>query len=136
MVMLLKFDDNLKTGVPQMDEEHETLINLLNRVSMLLKSGEKAKAVDFFKNTIASYVETHLNNEEAFMESIEYPHLEEHRKIHEVFRREVHKLLPAIESGDYHAFTQALSLCWGWLYNHIAKTDKKYGEYAREKGLI
>ena len=66
--MLLKFDDNLKTGVPQMDEEHETLINLLNRVSMLLKSGEKAKAVDFFKNTIASYVETHLSNEEAFME--------------------------------------------------------------------
>ena len=82
------------------------------------------------------YEETHISNEEAFIESIEYPHLEEHRKIQEVFRREVHKLLPAIESGDYHAITQALSLCRGWLYNHIAKPDKKYGEYAREKGLI
>ncbi len=134
--MLLEFDENLKTGVPQMDEEHQTLIDLLNRVGMFLKKGEKVKAVEFFKTTITSYVEIHLSNEEAFMESIGYPHLEEHKKIHEIFRKEVQRLLPAIESGDYHAFTQALALSWGWLYNHIAKTDKKYGEYAREKGLI
>lgn len=134
--MILKFDDGLKTGVPHMDEEHETLITLLNRVGMLLKNGERDKAVDFFKNTLTNYVEIHLKNEEAFMESIGYPHLEEHKKIHDIFRKEVQRLLPAIEGGDYHAFTQALALSWGWLYNHIAKTDKKYGEYAREKGLI
>jgi hemerythrin len=29
-----------------------------------------------------------------------------------------------------------LALAWGWLYNHIAKTDKKFGIYAKEKGLI
>ncbi|ADO45853.1 hemerythrin-like metal-binding protein [Hydrogenobacter thermophilus TK-6] len=67
---------------------------------------------------------------------IGYPELESHRKVHEIFRREVKNLAPYVERGDLKAFREALSYSWGWLYNHIAKTDKKYGIYAKERGLI
>jgi hemerythrin len=53
------------------------------------------------------------------------------KKLHEIFRKEIYQLLPAIESGDYKTFTQTLALSWGWLYNHIAKTDKKYGLFKK-----
>ncbi|MGC9119859.1 MAG: hemerythrin domain-containing protein, partial [Sulfurihydrogenibium sp.] len=62
--------------------------------------------------------------------------LENHKKIHELFRREVQNLAPHIEQGDPKAFREALALAWGWLYNHITKTDRKYAIYARERGLI
>lgn len=70
------------------------------------------------------------------MEKINYPELEQHKKIHEIFRKIVTDLIPAIKSGDHKAYSQAIALSWGWLYNHIAKTDKKYGIYAKENGYI
>ncbi len=70
------------------------------------------------------------------MEKIGYPELDNHRKVHDMFRREVYNLASYIEKGDSKAFREALSYALGWLYTHIAKTDKKYGIYAKEKGLI
>jgi hemerythrin len=77
-----------------------------------------------------------MSEEEKFMGKIGYPELDHHRKVHDMFRREIYNLAPYMEKGDPKAFREALSYVWGWLYNHIAKTDKKYGIYAKEKGLI
>ncbi len=114
-----------------MDEEHKTLVAMLNRVYELLKEGKREEACAYFVDTLMDYVETHLSHEEAFMERIGYPELERHKKAHEMFRKEVGKLCDPIKSGDMKEFASALSLCWGWLFSHIQKADRKYGEYAR-----
>ncbi|WP_340695348.1 hemerythrin domain-containing protein [Hydrogenobacter thermophilus] len=82
------------------------------------------------------YVEYHLTREEKFMETIGYPELERHKKAHENFRKVVFDLVHHIEEGELHAFKEALAMAWGWLVGHIGKVDKKYGEYAKEKGFI
>ncbi|MBX0311030.1 MAG: hemerythrin family protein [Sulfurihydrogenibium sp.] len=133
---MIEFDDNLLTHVKEMDNQHVKLVELLNKTYDLLKEGKRNEAVRLFKNEIIAYTEHHLSEEEKFMEEIGYPELEQHKKVHELFRKEIHNLAPHVENGDPKAFKQALSLAWGWLYNHIAKTDKKYGIYAKEKGLI
>jgi hemerythrin len=133
---MIEFDDNLLTHVEEMDKQHMRLVELLNNVYELLKEGKKEEAIELFKREILSYIEYHLSEEEKFMEKIGYPELDNHRKAHDIFRREVYNLCTRIEKGDPEAFKQALSYTLGWLYNHIAKTDKKYGIYAKEKGLI
>jgi hemerythrin len=133
---MIEFDDNLLTHVEEMDKQHMRLVALLNNVYELLKEGKKEEAFELFKRELLSYVEYHLSEEEKFMEKIGYPGLDDHRKVHDMFRREVYNLAPHIEKGDPKAFRGALSYAWGWLYTHIAKTDKKYGIYAKEKGLI
>jgi hemerythrin len=132
---MIEFDSNLLTHVEEMDEQHSKLVELLNNTYKLLREGKKEEAVQLFKSELIAYVEHHLSEEEKFMEEIGYPELEQHRKVHELFRKEVYNLAPHVENGDPKAFKQALSLAWGWLYNHIAKTDKKYGIYAKEKGI-
>jgi len=77
---------------------------------------------------------THV--EEMDKQHIGYPELDHHKKVHDMFRGEIYNLAPYIEKGDPKAFREALSYAWGWLYNHIAKMDKRYGIYAKEKGLI
>lgn len=131
MEKLITMTDDLLTGVEEMDKEHLELIEMINHVASLIKEGKKEEAEEFFIYKLSAYVETHLKNEEKFMESIGYPELETHKKVHNIFREEIQRLLPAIQNGDYKAFTQALAMSWGWLYNHIAKTDKKYGLYAK-----
>jgi hemerythrin-like metal-binding domain len=133
---MIEFDDNLLTHVEEMDKQHMRLVALLNNVYKLLKEGKKEEAFELFKRELLSYVEYHLSEEEKFMEKIGYPELDKHRKVHDMFRREVYNLASYIEKGDSKAFREALSYALGWLYTHIAKTDKKYGIYAKEKGLI
>ena len=133
---MIEFDNTLLTHVDEMDEQHRRLIDLLNDVYKLLKEGKREEAVKFFADQVVAYTEYHLSEEEKFMQEIDYPELEQHKKLHEIFRREIYNLAPLVEKGDPQAFKQALSYAWGWLYNHIAKTDKKYGIYARENGFL
>uniref|UniRef100_A0A7C5SVM1 Bacteriohemerythrin n=1 Tax=Thermocrinis ruber TaxID=75906 RepID=A0A7C5SVM1_9AQUI len=133
---MIEFDDNLITHVEEMDKQHMRLVALLNNTYELLKEGKKEEAFEFFKRELLSYIEYHLSEEEKFMEKIGYPELDHHRKVHDMFRRVIYDLAPQIEKGDPKAFREALSYAWSWLCNHIAKTDKKYGTYAKEKGLI
>jgi hemerythrin len=124
---MIEFDNNLLTHVEEIDKHNMKLVELLNNTYKLLKEGKKELLV---------YVEYLLSEEEKFMEKIGYPELDKHRKVHEVFRREIYNLTPYVENGDPKAFREALALAWGWLYGHIAKTDKKIGIYAKEKGFI
>jgi hemerythrin len=132
---MVEFDSNLFTHVEEMDKQYIKLVELLNNTYELLKEDRKEKAAKLFEKEFLAYVEYNLSEEEKFMEEIGYPELEQHRKIHEVFRREICNLAPHIENGDLKAFREVLALAWGWLYNHIAKTDKKYGVYAKEVGI-
>ncbi len=134
--MIIKFTHDLRTGVEEMDKDHEKLVELLNKVYELLKEGNKEKAEEVFSRELVAWVEHHLAREEKFMEAIGYPDFERHKKAHEGFRRIVFDLLPHVEKGDHEVFREALALAWGWLAGHIGKVDKKYGEFARERGLI
>lgn len=107
---LIEFDESLITGIEEMDEEHKKLIEMLNTVYDILKRGEKDEAHHYFDKEILSYVKTHLKDEEEFMEKINCPELEQHKKIHEIFRKMITDLIPSIESGDHKAFSQALPI--------------------------
>lgn len=130
---MIVFDESLRLGIEEMDAEHKTLVDMLNHLQSLLKEGKRTEAMHYFNEVLLSYVETHLSHEEAFMEQIGYPELESHKKIHEVYKKEVYRLAPHVESGDEKAFREALALAWGWLYNHISKTDRKYADWYRSQ---
>jgi len=126
---MIEFTDELKTGIDIFDEHHKRLIELINQTYNLLRDGKREEAMRVFTDEVVAYMEYHLTKEEEFMRSIGYPEYEQHKKAHEIFRKEILRLKPAIESGDVEAFRQKLAFVWGWLYTHIAKTDKKYGKY-------
>ncbi|WPM31843.1 bacteriohemerythrin [Hydrogenobacter sp. T-2] len=134
--MVLELTEDLKTGVEEMDKDHQMLVDYLNEVYTLLKEGKKEQAIRIFKEELLHYVNWHLTREEKFMEAIGYPEFERHKKAHDMFKKVILDLLPKVGSGDVEAFRESLALSWGWLAGHIGKVDKKYGEYAREKGLI
>ncbi len=134
--MILELTEDLKTGVEEMDKDHQRLVELLNKIYELLKEGKSSEAKEFFSKELVAWVEYHLAREEKFMQAIGYPEFERHKKAHENFRKVILDLLPHVEKGNHHAFRESLALAWGWLAGHIGKVDKKYGEYAKEKGLI
>jgi hemerythrin len=126
---LFDFDAEFRLGIESVDNEHIRLIDMLNEVHNLLSLGKKDEARQFFGETLSGYVNEHFANEEKFMESIGFPQFEDHKKIHENFKKSFQELMPQIENADDAAFRKALSDAFTWIITHIGKTDKKYAAY-------
>jgi hemerythrin len=133
---LFNFDMEFKLGIPEMDEEHIILVNMLNEVHNFIRGGEKEKASAYFKQTLAGYVGTHFSDEESFMEKINYPQLDEHRKIHANFKQSIEATLSNFDASDEAAFRNALTDVFTWIISHIGKTDKKYATFYKVESKI
>jgi hemerythrin len=126
---LFDFDSEFRLGIDLIDNEHVKLVDMLNEVHALLSDGKREEAKQYFNVTLSSYVNEHFASEEKFMERIEFPLINEHKKIHENFKRSFYELRPLIESCDEAAFRNALSDAFMWIVGHIGKTDKKYAAF-------
>ncbi len=130
---LFDFDSEFRLGIDLVDNEHVKLVDMLNEVHTLLGDGKREEAKQYFNEALSSYVNEHFANEEKFMESIGFPFINEHRKIHENFKQSFYELRPRVESSDDAAFRSALSDAFTWLIAHIGRTDKKYATFHLEK---
>ena len=131
---IFNFEAEFKLGIDEVDNEHVKLVEMLNAVHALVREGKKDEARVYFSETLSAYVVEHFANEEAFMERIGYPELEDHKKIHENFKRSFSELLPKIESFDDRAFRMALTDAFTWIIAHIGKTNKKNAKYYEAQG--
>ena len=131
---LFDFDKEFRLGIDLIDNEHVKLVDMLNEVHSLLSEGKRDEARQFFTETLSGYVIEHFANEEKFMESIGYPSIDDHRKIHENFKKSFQDLIPLIESYDEIAFRKALNDAFTWIIAHIGKTDRKYATFYFSRG--
>jgi hemerythrin len=123
------FDKEFRLGIEAVDREHVILVDMLNEVYALVGAGKRDEARRYFNEALSSYVDEHFANEEKFMESFQYPGLEEHRKVHENYRKSFNELKPRIDSFDDASFRQALSDAFTWIIGHIGRTDRKYASH-------
>ena len=129
MAKLFNFDQKYKFGIPEVDNEHSKLVDILNDVNDLLVQGKRDDGRKLFKEKLTDYINTHFRNEEKFLEKMGYPDLEEHKKVHIAFKESFNSLTPSITSSDEAAFRKALNDGYMWLISHIGMTDKKYANF-------
>lgn len=122
-----EWQEDFKIGVDIIDKEHQRLFQIINKI-FTFKEEEKDsqwicdEGIKFFK----SHAVKHFKDEEAYMESIRYDGLEQHRQIHTGFRENT---LPALEQEleqtDYSpdAVDHFLGVCAGWLIGHTLTED-------------
>ncbi|NBH72320.1 response regulator [Clostridiaceae bacterium] len=117
-------------GVELIDKEHQELFQYINRLFQLTQKKwgwnnsrqSCRKGIEFFKK----HAVEHFADEEAYMISIGYKGVEQHRRIHEGFLKNT---LPALEQElkqtDYspEAVEHFLGVCAGWLIGHTTMDD-------------
>lgn len=121
------WQEDFEIGVETIDKEHKRLFQIINKL-FAFKEEEKnsqwacQEGVKFFK----AHAVQHFEDEEAYMDSIQYEGLEKHRRIHQSFRENT---LPALEreliENDYapDAVDHFLGVCAGWLIGHTLTED-------------
>ena len=104
------------------DSQHQILFDLIDRI----------KEVPFDPEIIVRlrlYAENHFVLEEIYMEKLEYPEAEQHRKAHNRFREELNALAE-IEPDSSNDLQIALSdFLYKWLKMHVMGIDKKLEDF-------
>lgn len=119
--------DELNIGVDTIDKEHQRLFKIINKMFAFREDKNSQWAcqegVKFFKG----HAVKHFADEEAYMMSINYEGIEQHKLVHKEFRENT---LPALEQEleqtDYSqdAMDHFLGVCAGWLIGHTLTEDQ------------
>ncbi len=124
----LIWEERYNIGVDIIDREHKKLFSILNKLFAFGHSDEKSQfacqeAIKYFKD----HAVQHFADEEAYMDSIHYPGLAAHKRIHRDFRK---RMLPALDQElKLKQFSPAsiqhfLGVCAGWLIGHTLIEDR------------
>lgn len=134
------FSDKYLTGISLVDEEHKTLFEIIGQANDLIRAEllhDKFDEIVAILERLRDYTVEHFNDEEAYMESIEYSRIDAQKRAHEAFVEKLQEIdLDEVDDNQQQYLIQLMDFLLSWLINHIMKADKLIGQEAREKHLI
>lgn len=131
----MAWNESLSVGVDQIDEQHK---ELFKRVDQLFEAGKNQKAKEYIGELLDfldDYTKKHFQEEEQYMQRIQYPEYNIQKRMHTEFIEKLSALKKDYaESGaDILVILNANQMMLDWLTKHISIHDKKIGEFARSK---
>ncbi|AGC67217.1 hemerythrin-like metal-binding protein [Thermoclostridium stercorarium subsp. stercorarium DSM 8532] len=129
--MAIKWTPDLSVGVDFIDEQHKIWFE---KVDQLFSAGQRGEGREYILKMfdfLDDYTKTHFRDEEQYMESINYPGLEEQKTAHNHFKEELARIRKEyIESGgNLVLLVKTNKMIVDWLVKHISHLDKKIGEF-------
>ncbi|MFA6470860.1 MAG: bacteriohemerythrin [Candidatus Latescibacterota bacterium] len=127
-----QWKEGYKIGIAEVDEQHMSMVKLINDLYIGLTLNAKKDRTEPFKTAIKEaieYVKKHFNTEEKYMIQYKYPGLKEQKKMHKDFVLELVSIYKCYEYNNENAPVDLLIFLKNWLLEHIAVEDKKIGQF-------
>ncbi len=121
---IIRWKDSLCTGISRVDEQHQKLVALINQLFRCMKDGGDRMVLAQVVDELTSYTVTHFRDEEELMRQHNYPDLENHKSIHELFVNKVSVAAEKLKAGERVAPADLYNFLKGWLVNHIEEQDR------------
>ncbi|MFY4726626.1 hemerythrin family protein [Campylobacter jejuni] len=125
--MKVKWSKDFSIKNIQLDKQHELIFEIAeiaNDLALKIQDNDVQHKNDLKQilTKLFQYIKIHFKDEEKFMESIDFPLIEEHRKSHQILLKKTKELLE--HSSDIVKMSQELStLTKDWILNHFAIED-------------
>ncbi|HSC80004.1 MAG TPA: bacteriohemerythrin [Chitinolyticbacter sp.] len=114
----------LLTGIQEIDEQHRTLFETLDKLQGVVKGGDNWSVVYFALNELSHFARTHFVVEEALMRLHGYPALEQHIAEHRAFAAHLAQLEELAVRQDVSL--AIVDFVEKWLVDHIGVSDQSY----------
>lgn len=125
--MKVKWSRDFSIKNMQLDKQHELIFeitNLANDLALNIQDNNTQHKNDLKQILVKlfQYIKIHFKDEEKFMESIDFPLIEEHKKSHQILVEKTKELLE--HSDNIVKMSQELSiLTKDWILDHFANED-------------
>ena len=108
------------------DKEHKELFNIAQKAFAYVEEKDKTKKIKEIVTDLYDYMKTHFSHEEKFMQDINYPKSEEHKKLHREIILKINefvKQLPTMNISDFEKeLAKIIDIS---LVHHIIQEDRK-----------
>lgn len=123
---LIVWDARLETGVPEVDRDHQGLVDLLNRLDGALAGHAPEAAVAALLGRVRDHTRAHFAREEAMMTAAEARDLDTHRILHEHLLEDLERVMVQHAEGRYLDLEDLLQTYLKfWLIDHIRNVDAR-----------
>lgn len=126
------WNDAYSIGMPEIDEQHKVLFDLINQLWGAIVNRSTVEQQVKLIEKLEHYTISHFTAEETFMRAFEYPDFDNHKKIHELFVKKIAQEKANLQATQ-HLSLDILNFLKDWLIDHIMVSDKAYAKYCREK---
>lgn len=135
----MMWKEKYKINVDLIDDQHKELFGRLsNFIQVVQNEYSWDEKIEEVKETMAfmqEYVVFHFDDEERYMQEIDYPNFEPHKKIHEDFKATVNTYVEIFQKEGYteDKIQELCAKLMTWLIMHVGKMDQQIGKYVKSK---
>jgi hemerythrin len=129
----IEWNVNLYTGLPDVDQQHNKLFALVNRLTEV--SEHNQDVLDQAFQELKDYAIEHFTLEERLMDEakIDPVHIDYHKNAHALFVAKVAGLWETRDNDDGRTLNEMLEFLKSWILQHILQTDRKMASEVHEK---
>ncbi len=131
----LNWSDEFSTGVAAYDAEHKKLMAMINELHDAMTAGTAKSKLGDILDRLVTYTVEHFNHEERVLARHNYPGLAEHKRQHELLKKQVLEFRAKASSGASLFSIELSKFLKDWLLQHIQREDKKYGAFLEAKAV-
>ena len=132
---MLQWKEEYEVGVAEIDEQHQKLIDIANRVYELMRNElalDKYDQIVEILQELKEYTVYHFHFEEGLMQKAKYKKRFSHKLLHQEFLAQVEAVdLSAVDEEQDAYLVKIMDFIANWLIEHIVGEDKKVGQSVR-----
>ena len=132
---LMNWTESYSVGVTSIDEQHQKLFDVVNRLQLSMKEGRAKETFSELLRAVAEYAIYHFLNEENYMRQLEYPGMDDHKAQHDTFVAKVLELQSQMEQGRLFLSIEMISFLSDWIHDHVLGTDQELGPFLHAQGV-
>jgi len=132
---LIVWDKRLETGHGKIDEQHQSLVEIFNRLHGAMKQGKGKAEVEGILVFLKDYTVTHFATEEELMAKHGYTGTAKHKEIHADLVRQVADLVARFQAGSATLTLPVMNFLEDWLVQHIQGEDYQMALELKSKGI-
>ena len=122
---LITWGPAFQVGNKTIDEQHQKLIDLVNRLNDAMRAGHSKEVLNDVLTQLVDYTVYHFGTEERLMAEHHYEFSAAHKNEHQKFVQEVGSFKKRFDQGQATISSDIMTFLRDWLARHIMATDKK-----------
>jgi hemerythrin len=125
--------DFCKTGIPEIDDEHDTLMRVGNKLYAMSFDDEVSRAeIEELLTEMVTFAQQHFDAEERLMEARGFPGIERHRATHKRMCDYLHELFDLVRETPLMVTIRLEIFLGSWFIWHMQQDDREFAEFCQQ----
>lgn len=122
---LITWGPLLSVGHKDIDEQHQKLVGMLNRLNDALHGGQGDEGLRTILDELVQYTVYHFGTEEQLATAAGFELSVQHKAEHDQFVADIAAFKQKFDAGSATLSVEVMHFLRDWLSRHIMQTDKK-----------